>query len=147
MGDDARPPAESDPIIRPIFDGRIKTQRIQCNSNLGPSGYKSNTLPITRRQILDSSKLKEFADGNFKFDENGRELSTQVENTVGKGEIACNEQFLLFPQCLQRTCFQGESKGVMCGNRLTTVHTGHHFNMTEIHDTVKVFARQSRKKG
>ena len=21
------------------------------------------------------------------------------ENTVGKGEIACNEQFLLFPQC------------------------------------------------
>ena len=22
------------------------------------------------------------------------------ENTVGKGEIACNEQFLLFPQCL-----------------------------------------------
>ena len=22
------------------------------------------------------------------------------ENTVGKGEIACNKQFLLFPQCL-----------------------------------------------
>ena len=28
--------------------------------------------PITRRQILDSSKLKEFADDNFKFDKNGR---------------------------------------------------------------------------
>ena len=24
-----------------------------------------------------------------------------VENTVGKGEIARNEQFLLFPQCFQ----------------------------------------------
>ena len=24
---------------------------------------------------------------------------TTFENTVGKGEIACNEQFLLFPQC------------------------------------------------
>ena len=44
--------------------------------------------PITRRQILDSSKLKEFTDDNFKFDENGRKLSKRVENTVGKGEIA-----------------------------------------------------------
>ena len=39
-------------------------------------------------QILDSSKLKEFTDDNFKFDENGRKLSKCVENTVGKGEIA-----------------------------------------------------------
>ena len=49
-------------------------------------------LPITRRQILDSSKLKEFADDNFKFEENGGKLSKRVENTVGKGEIACNER-------------------------------------------------------
>ena len=54
---------------------------------------------ITAKQILDSSKLKEFADDNFKFDENGRKLLKQVENTVGKGEIACNEKFLLFPRC------------------------------------------------
>ena len=26
---------------------------------------------------------------------------TAFENIVGKGEIACNEQFLLFPQCFQ----------------------------------------------
>ena len=26
--------------------------------------------PVTKRQILDSSKLKEFADDNFKIDEN-----------------------------------------------------------------------------
>ena len=25
--------------------------------------------------------------------------STAFENIVGKGEIACNQQFLLFPQC------------------------------------------------
>ena len=55
--------------------------------------------PITNRQVLDSSKLKEFADDNFKFDENGRNLSKCVENTVGKGEIARYEQFLLFPRC------------------------------------------------
>ena len=64
------------------------------------------TKPITRRQILDSSKLKEFADNNFKFDENGRKLSKQVENTVGKREIARYEQFLLFPQCFQKACCQ-----------------------------------------
>ena len=69
--------------------------------------------PITRRQILDSSKLKEFADDNFKFDENGRQLSKRVENTVGKGEIARYEQFLLFPQCFQKACFPGASKGVI----------------------------------
>ena len=28
-----------------------------------------------------------------------RVCSTSLENTVGKGEIALNEQFLLFPQC------------------------------------------------
>ena len=41
---------------------------------------------------------------DFKFDENGRKFSKQVENTVGKGEIARYEQFLLFPQCFLKTC-------------------------------------------
>ena len=53
--------------------------------------------------MLDWSKLKEITDGNFKHDENGRKLSEWAENTVGKGEIARYEQFLLFPQCFQET--------------------------------------------
>ena len=69
--------------------------------------------PITRRQILDSSKMKEFPDNNFKFDENGCKLSKLVENTVGKGEIARYEQFLLFPQCFQKARFPRASKGVI----------------------------------
>ena len=60
--------------------------------------------PSPKRQILDASKLKQFADDNFKFIENGKKLSNQVENTVGKGEITCYEQFLLFPHCFQKTC-------------------------------------------
>ena len=40
---------------------------------------------------------------NFKLDENVREFSKRVENTVEKGEIACYEPFLLFPQCFQKT--------------------------------------------
>ena len=65
--------------------------------------------PIPKRQILDSFKLKEFADDNFNLDENGGAFSNRVENTVGKGEIARHEQFLLFPTVfskdfLRQTC-------------------------------------------
>ena len=42
--------------------------------------------------------------GQFQIDKNGRKFSKQVENTAGKGEIACHEQFLLFPQCFHKTC-------------------------------------------
>ena len=75
--------------------------------------YMYHHLSITRRQILDSSKLKLFADNHFKFDENERELSKQEENTVGKGEIARYRQFLLFPKW-----FQGRQKVSLCGNGL-----------------------------
>ena len=59
--------------------------------------------PFPKQQMLDYSKFKEFADDNFKFDEYGRKFSKRVENTVGKGEIACYEQFILFPQSFQKT--------------------------------------------
>ena len=62
---------------------------------------------------LESTKLKQSADDNFEFDEDTRKFSEWVENTVGKGEIARYEQFLLFPQCFQKACFPGASKGVI----------------------------------
>ena len=51
--------------------------------------------------------MKDFADNNLKFEENGRKLFKLVENTVGKGEL------LLFPQCFRKACFPGASKGVI----------------------------------
>ena len=60
-----------------------------------------NPFPNDKYQIL---LLKEFADDNSKFDEDCRKFSKWVENAVGKGEIARYEQFLLFPQCFQKTC-------------------------------------------
>ena len=40
--------------------------------------------------------MKEFADNNFKFDENGRKFTqVGIENTVGKRDIACYKQLLL----------------------------------------------------
>ena len=67
------------------------------------SGLRGNQ-PFPKRQILDSSKMKEFADDNSKFNENEGKFFQRVENTVGKGEIAHYKQFLLFPQCFQKTC-------------------------------------------
>ena len=69
--------------------------------NVLPLNPKFNPFPYD--SFLDSSKLEEFADDNFRFDENGREVSRWIENTVGKREIACYKQFLLFPQCFQKT--------------------------------------------
>ena len=57
-----------------------------------------------KKQILDSSKPKDFVDDNFQFDKNGRKFSKGIENTVGKGEIARYDQFSLFRQCSLRTC-------------------------------------------
>ena len=68
-----------------------------------PCSGKKWLNPLPDDKILDWSKLKQFADNNFKFD----------ENTVSKKEIARHEQFLLFPQCFQKACFPGASKGVI----------------------------------
>ena len=57
--------------------------------------------------------MKELSDDKFKYDENARKLSKRVENTVGKGEIARYEQFLLFPLCFQKSCLHRASKGVI----------------------------------
>ena len=76
--------------------------------------FFSCSKPFPKRLILDPSKLKEFADDNSKFDENNKKLSERVENTVGKGEIAHYEQFLLFPQCFQKTCTARHIKTRAC---------------------------------
>ena len=61
-----------------------------------------NSFP--KRQISDSPKLRDSADDNFKFGENGGQFPNKVENTVRKGEIALYDQFLLLPLCFLKTC-------------------------------------------
>ena len=58
-------------------------------------GQKSSFNSFPNDKFLNYFKLRESADNNFKFDENGRQFSNRLENTVGKGEIARYEQFLL----------------------------------------------------
>ena len=66
---------------------------------------KKEVKTFSKRQNLDSVKLRESADDNFEFNEN-RKFTKRVENTMGKGEIARYEQFLLFPRCFQKTLLQ-----------------------------------------
>ena len=63
---------------------------LQMRANLKFCQKSRNLLVnnLSQTTSFRLSKLKEFADGNFKFDENGRKFSKWVESTVGKGEIA-----------------------------------------------------------
>ena len=54
--------------------------------------FSLQSKPFPKQHILDSPKLKEFADDNFKVDENSRKFSEWVENTLGKGEVALYER-------------------------------------------------------
>ena len=47
-------------------------------------GGRRRINPFPNNKFLDSSKLKEIADDNFKLYKNGRKFSKRVENTVGK---------------------------------------------------------------
>ena len=58
--------------------------------------YRVNPFPNNKITTLPNL-LREFADDNFKSLENGRKFSKQVDNKMGKGEIACYKQYLLFP--------------------------------------------------
>ena len=72
--------------------------------------------PFPKWQILDFSQLKEFADDNFKFDENHRKFSKRVENTEDKLLVTSN---FSFSQCFQKTCTADMLKTGLVWNGLT----------------------------
>ena len=57
----------------------------------------SKGLTFSKTTDFRPFQIKEFAQDNFQFGDNGRKFSKWVENTVEKREIAHYEQFLLFP--------------------------------------------------
>ena len=68
-------------------------------------------IPFLDNKILDRSKLNQSADNNFKFHENSRKFSKQVENTVGKGEIA---RYTVFPTVFSKGLFPRGVKRCHC---------------------------------
>ena len=70
--------------------------------------------------MLDSSKLKEFAHDNFNSDVSGRMFFRQVENTVGKGEIARYEQFSFSHSAFKRLELKTRKKPGLVWERVKT---------------------------
>ena len=60
--------------------------------------------PFPNDRVLDMTKLKAYADDNLNVAKMMIYLFNRVENTVGKGENAGYQHFLLFPQCFQKSC-------------------------------------------
>ena len=83
------------------------------------SGYSNQTShilsqPITRRQILDSSKPNKFADDNFKFDENGKKLSKRVKKHCGKRRNCLLQAISPFPKVFSKGLFPRGVKRCHC---------------------------------
>ena len=62
---------------------------------------------LQNEKNLDWSKLKAFADDKINVNQKLKFDMGRVENTVGKGENAGYQHFLLFPQCFQRPFSEG----------------------------------------
>ena len=60
------------------------------------------THSFPNNKILNWSKLKAFADDTLKVAKMMISLNDRVENTVGKGENAGYQHFLLFQQCFPK---------------------------------------------
>ena len=70
---------------------------------------------MTNFRLVQTERV---SDDNFKFDENGRKLSKQVENTVGKGEIVVTSNFSFSHSVFKSLVSQGRQKVSLCGNGL-----------------------------
>ena len=64
-----------------------------------------NSLPNDK--IVDVTKLKSFADNKMNKAQKMISVFHRVENSVGKGENAGYQHFLLLPQCFQKASFLG----------------------------------------
>ena len=58
--------------------------------------------PFPNGKILDRTKLKSFADDKLNVTKMTISSFDRVENTVGNGENAGYQHFLLFPQCFPK---------------------------------------------
>ena len=63
-------------------------------------------LPFAKQQMLDSSKLKAFADHNFKVDENGRKFSKWVQKYCGKRRNGSLRAISPFPTVFSKDSFR-----------------------------------------
>ena len=69
---------------------------------------------ICRQQLLDSSKLKKFADDNFKVDENGRKFSKTGRKHCGKRRNCSLRAISPFPSVFSKALYCRHVKTRAC---------------------------------
>ena len=82
-------------------ESHLDRDKVRCRYGIGrvvtSDRILSHRFDLTLSQMTIFRLFQtEFADNNFKVDENGRKFAKQLGNT-------CDEQFPLFPQCFQKT--------------------------------------------
>ena len=81
-------------------------------------------LPFPKRQILDSSKLKDFAEDSFKFDDNGRKFSEKGRKHCGERRNCLLRAISPFPTVFSKDLYCRHIKTRAClENGLTHSHT------------------------
>ena len=74
--------------------------------------YLGTGLTLSQTTDLNSSKVNQSADDNFKFDENSTKFSNRVETLSRKEKLLLTSNFS-FPYSVLKACFPGASKGVI----------------------------------
>ena len=78
--------------------------------------------PFPKRQVLDPSKLKEFADDNSKFDENGKKvIQTGRKHSVEKEKLLITSNFFFSHSVFNRLVLQTSKSQGLFGKGLTKV--------------------------
>ena len=77
--------------------------------------------------MLDLSKLKAFADDTFEIIKMMISVFDKVENSVGKGENAGYQHFLLFPQCFPKPSSLGLLKIEIVWQRFNILNVDYPF--------------------
>ena len=67
---------------------------------------EARASPFPKRQIVDSSKLKEFADDNFKFDGDGEKFFKRVETQWEKEKLLIMSNFSFSRSVFKRYVLQ-----------------------------------------
>ena len=85
-----------------------------------------NLLPFDllfpKRKILDSSKLKEFADNNLKLDENGSKFSKWVETLWEEEKLLITSNFSFSHSVFESLLLQTRKNQGLFGKGLRVVH-------------------------
>ena len=82
--------------------------------------------------------MKECADDNFKFDDNGRKFFKLVENTVGKEKFLITSNFYFSHSVFKRLIMQTSKNQGLFGKELIVALTIYNINLS-FDDPVKAF--------